>query len=219
MDSISVPAIEAPEAGPTSSEPVVHIVDDDPGIARSVRRLVEAAGWPVETYVTGGAFLAASHAINCGCVLVDLCMPGMNGLELLIRLRARGFVPPVIMLSGHGNIPTAVRAIKSGAADFIEKPFDTGALIEVIRRTVKVRDEEECWRERDDATARIKALSPRERQVLNAIVDGHSNKIIAFDLGLSVRTVEVHRARMMERLGLRHMAEAVRLAVLARVDL
>lgn len=200
------------------SDADVHIVDDDPGILKSLSKLLHAAGLSVEAYASGNAFLSRSQSITVGCVLVDVRMPGMDGLELLARLRARGFALPIIMMSGHGDIPTAVRAIKSGATDFIEKPFDVEVMIDAIRRAIDLHDEHERSQERHDAVARINALSPRERQVLYGIVDGRSNKVIAFDLGLSVRTIEMHRARMMERLGLRHVAEAVRLAVLARVD-
>lgn len=195
----------------------VHIVDDDPGVRQSLGRLFNAAGLSARVYESGPAFLDISASVTTGCVLIDLRMPGMNGLELLMRLRARGFALPIVVMSGQGDIPTAVQAMKVGATDFIEKGLGNEILIQRIQQAIRGNNEAERNRGHEDAKSRIAALSPRERQVLEGIVAGGSSKVIAFNLGLSVRTVEVHRARMMERLGLRHMAEAVRLAVLAGI--
>jgi two-component system, LuxR family, response regulator FixJ len=200
------------------SDPIVHIVNDSPGARQTLCRLLGAAGLSSVEYDSGNVFLATSHTIAVGCVLIEVRMPGMNGIELLSRLRARGFAVPIIMLSADADVPTVVRAMKSGATDFIERPFEEAVLLDAIRRAIAAGDETKDEQEHEDARLRVNALTPRERQVLYGIVHGHSSKVIAFDLGLSVRTIEVHRARMMDRLGLRHTAEAVRLAVLARFD-
>ena len=199
------------------ADPVIHVVDDDPGVRRSLRRLLETAGLAVRTYESGAAFIAASAALSVGCVLVDVRMPGMDGLELQARLKDAFFDLPIIMMTGQGNVLTAVHAMKGGAVDFLEKPFSDDLLLKTIETALVARDQDQHRKEIIDAAARVAALSPRESEVLDAVLAGRPNKTIAFDLGLSVRTVEVHRARMMERLGVRQVAEAVRLAVLAHM--
>jgi len=141
-------------------------------------------------------------------------MPGISGLEVQVRLKAVGFIPPVIVITGQGDIQTAVLAMKAGALDFLEKPYEDEVLLAAIEAALAASPEDHIDQALDSAR-RIARLSPREREVLDALVAGASNKVIAFDLGLSVRTVEVHRARMMERLGTRQLAEAIRLAVSA----
>jgi two-component system, LuxR family, response regulator FixJ len=199
------------------ADPVIHVVDDDPGVRRTLARLLETAGFAVRTYESGMVFIQASAALSEGCVLVDVRMPGMDGLELQARLKDEHFDLPIIMITGRGDVLTAVRAMKGGAVDFLEKPFSDDLLLKTIERTLAARDRDQHRKEIIDAAARIAALSPRESEVLDAVLAGRPNKAIAFELGLSVRTVEVHRARMMDRLGVRQVAEAVRLAVLARM--
>jgi two-component system response regulator FixJ len=148
-------------------------------------------------------------------MIVDVRMPGMDGLELLARLRDLGIGLPVIMVTGHGDVPTAVRAMKAGAVDFIEKPFDEERLLASIEAALASAGRTGRDPGAAAATRRIATLSRRERQVLDGLVAGHPNKVIAYNLGISTRTVEVHRARMLERLGTRHTAEAIRLAVMA----
>lgn len=201
---------------PDEGEVQVHVVDDDPGLCQSLRRLFNSAGMSAAVYESGPAFLRIAGTISTGCVLLDVRMPGMNGRELLLRLRAKGFALPIVMMSGHGDIATAVQAMKDGANDFIEKQSDDTVFLDTVRRVMNAQDNQKRSKESQEAALRIAVLTPRERQVLYGIANGHSSKAIAFELGLSVRTIEVYRARMMERLGLRNTAEAVRLAVLAR---
>jgi len=199
-------------------ERTVHVVDDDGAVRRSLERLLDSAGLHAISYETAFAFLEAATNLAPGCVLLDIKMPGMDGLELQALLRQRIASLPVIMMTGQGDVQSAVRAMKAGAVDFIEKPYNDDVLLNAIDAALTRVDRAGTGREIAEAAKRIATLSPREREVLEALVTGHPNKVIAFDLGISVRTVEVHRARMMDRLGVRQFAEAIRLAVLARVD-
>ncbi len=196
------------------SERTIHLVDDDAAVRHSLERLLGSMGFVTVSYATPGAFLVQAPHLLGGCVLLDVKMPGIGGLEVQARLKAIGFVLPIIVITGQGDIHTAVLSMKAGAFDFLEKPFEDEVLLAAIEAalaaTPRGRDQQAL-----DAARRIARLSPREREVLDALVAGASNKVIAFDLELSVRTVEVHRARMMERLGTHQLAEAIRLAVLA----
>ena len=200
-----------------SNDRVIYIVDDDPALRRSLERLLYAADFQSVSFATPSAFLSAAAGLPGRCVLLDLCMPEMNGLEVQERLNQMKLELPVIVMTGQGDVQSAVRAMRSGATDFLEKPFSDDALIGAIEAAPKVSAEQNRSAERAAAAALIETLSPREQQVLEALVAGHPNKAIAFDLDISVRTVELHRARMMARLGVRHFAEAIRLAVLANL--
>jgi two-component system, LuxR family, response regulator FixJ len=197
------------------TERIVHVVDDDADVRRSLERLLLSAGFTPVLYESGFAVLDAASGLSAGCVLLDLRMPGVDGLALQAKLNDLGIRLPVILMTGQGDVPTAVRAMKAGAVDFIEKPFDDERLLTSIE--LAVAGERGGGRDREalEAAQRIVLLSPRERQVLDGLVAGHPNKVIAHDLGISVRTVEVHRARMLQRLGTRRAAEAIRLAVMA----
>ena len=194
----------------------VHVVDDDPAVRRSLERLLDAAGFHVVSYQSPAAFLNAASGLSAGCVLLDIRMPGVDGLEVQSRLNRLRVNLPVIVMTGHGDVPSAVRAMKAGAVDFLEKPFDDETLLHAIggafaKASRLIGGDREAVR----AAQRIATLSPREREVLDALLAGRQNKVIAFDLNISVRTVEVHRARMMERLGTKQFADAIRLAVMA----
>jgi two-component system, LuxR family, response regulator FixJ len=194
----------------------VHVVDDDPAVRRSLERLLDAAGFHVVSYQSPAAFLNAASGLSAGCVLLDIRMPGVDGLEVQARLNRLRVNLPVIVMTGHGDVPSAVRAMKAGAVDFLEKPFDDETLLNAIggafaKASRLIGGDREAVR----AAQRIATLSPREREVLDALLAGRQNKVIAFDLNISVRTVEVHRARMMERLGTKQFADAIRLAVMA----
>jgi two-component system, LuxR family, response regulator FixJ len=199
----------------------VHVIDDEEAVRRAIAILLRSASLAVQTHPSGLAFLDALPNLGAGCVLSDVRMPGLNGLELLRRLRDRSIRWPVIIMTAHGDIPTAVRALKAGAVDFIEKPFDDNDLLAVIEAAFATAEPESLGRSRmaaNQAAERVAALSRREREVLELLVAGGTNKGIARDLGLSPRTVEVHRARLMERLGVGSFAEVVRLAVQAGLD-
>ena len=196
------------------AERTIHVVDDDAAVRHSLERLLESMGFATVSYTTPGAFLLAAPHLLGGCVLLDVKMPGISGLEVQARLRTIGFVQPIIVITGQGDIQTAVLAMKAGAFDFLEKPYEDEVLLAAIEAALAASPDDHIHQAVDSAQ-RIARLSPREREVLDALVAGASNKVIAFGLGLSVRTVEVHRARMMERLGTRQLAEAIRLAVLA----
>ena len=196
------------------TERTIHVVDDDAAVRHSLERLLGSMGFATVSYATPDAFLLEAPHLLGGCVLLDVKMPGISGLEVLARLRAIGFVPPIIVITGQGDIQTAVLAMKAGAFDFLEKPYEDEVLLAAIEAALAASPDDHIHQAVDSAQ-RIARLSPREREVLDALVAGASNKVIAFDLGLSVRTVEVHRARMMERLGTRQLSEAIRLAVLA----
>lgn len=200
------------------AERTAHVVDDDAAVRRSLQRLLDAAGLNVICYETPFAFLDAAPQLAPGCVLLDIKMPGMGGLEVQALLRQRNVSLPVIMMTGQGDVQGAVRAMKADAVDFIEKPYNDDVLLNAIEAALRTVDRADRGHETAEAAERIAALSPREREVLDALLMGRPNKIIAHDLGISIRTVEVHRARMMDRLGVRQLAKAICLAVLARMN-
>lgn len=196
-------------------ESIVYVVDDDPAVRDSLRWLLSSVDLKVETFASAAEFLAAYHADQLGCVLVDVRMPGMSGLELQEELTARETTLPVIIVTGHSDVQMAVRAMKAGAFDFIEKPFNDQALLDLVqkaieenRATVRVRLEYERIRGRFDL------LSPREKQVLELIVAGEPNKRIAYRLGLSEKTVEAHRAKVMEKTRAGSLADLIKMATL-----
>lgn len=198
-----------------SGRHTVHVVDDDADVRRSLEQVLLAAGFDAALYDTSFALLDVVEGLADGCLLVDVRMPRMDGLQLQERLNELGVRFPVIFMTGQGNIPMAVRAMKGGAVDFIEKPFDDDRLLSAIKSALALLSMTSRRRATIEATRRIATLSRREHEVLDALVAGRTNKTIAQELGLSARTVEVHRARMLERLGAHTLAEAVRLAVIA----
>ena len=198
-----------------SDEPVVHVIDDDPAVRDSIAFLLETDGLRPRTWESAIAFLA-SAVREPGCVVTDVRMPEMTGLDLVRRLNAEGAADPVIVVTGHADVPLAVEAMKAGVVDFIEKPFDDERLLQAIRTALAeagARDRHGAERAR--AVERLAALSAREREVLDGLVAGRPNKIIAFDLGISPRTVEVYRANLMAKTQAGSLSELVRLALAA----
>lgn len=197
-----------------SPEQAVFVVDDDAAVRDSLRWLMDSVGLRAETFGSGEAFLAAITPERSGCVLLDLRMPGLGGLEVHDRLRELGIELPVIVVSGHGDVPLAVRALKSGVADFIEKPFKDQELLDCVqqalRRDVALRRER---LHRDELLAHYRNLTPRELDVLRLVVDGQSNKGISATLGISQKTVETHRARVMEKMAAGSVSELVRMTM------
>lgn len=191
----------------------IHIVDDDHQVRASTSFLLRSLGYHAEIYSSGTEFLDQARLEN-GCILLDLRMPGQNGLEVQEELRQRAVPLPVVVLSGHGDIATAVQAMKLGALDFLEKPYEEAALINAINRALAVQAEaEERANVRLTAAARLEALSERELQVLRGLLAGLTNKGMGRRLDLSPRTVEMHRASLMDNLGVNSLSEAVRIAI------
>ncbi|MEG3123381.1 response regulator transcription factor [Sphingomonas sp. GB1N7] len=198
---------------------LVHIVDDDEAIRMSAAFLLRISGYRVEPHVSGVAFLAAIGRDTPGCVLLDIRMPEIDGLEVQKRLAERGLALPVIMLTGHGDIALAVRAIKAGAVEFLEKPFEKAALLSAIEEAFRrIDDADRVQIDAADAAVRLAALTPREGDVLRGIVKGQPNKITAFDLGISTRTVEAHRAALMTKLHAHSLSDVLRIAFAAGLD-
>jgi two-component system response regulator FixJ len=193
----------------------VHVVDDDAAVLRALDLLLDSAGFACVTHGGGASLLAAlGNGPYPGCVVTDLRMPEPDGLALLRLLRQREAAPPVIVMTAHGDISTAVQAMKLGAYDFLEKPFQESALLRAVEGAL-ARPSSQLSTEAVDASRRIEALSPRERQVLELLLEGKPNKVIAQMLSLSPRTVEVHRGRVMARLGVHSVAEAMQVAARA----
>lgn len=196
----------------------IYLVDDEEAIRRSTGFLLKRAGFEVHSYASGTEFLGKVGTTSVGCVLMDIRMPGMDGLETLEAMRARGIGYPVIVLTGHGDVELAVRAMKIGAIDFLEKPFEKAVLLRAIEEAFRrIEDADRLRLDAAEAETRLAALTPRERDVLEGLVQGYPNKTIAYDLNISPRTVEVHRANLMTKLGVRSLSEALRLAFIAGV--
>ena len=194
----------------------IHLVDDEDSIRRSAGFMLRTAGFEVETYASGVDFLKVAQHVAPGCILLDVRMPGMDGLEVQARLRDSGVALPVIVLTGHGDVGIAVRAMKGGAIDFIEKPFEKAELLAAITAAMAWLDTaDRRLDEGAEAKVRIAALTGRERDVLEGLARGLPNKTIAYDLEISPRTVEVHRANLMSKLDVRSLSEALRLAFAA----
>jgi two-component system response regulator FixJ len=195
---------------------LVAIVDDDEAVRLSTACLLTNAGFDVKLFESGESFLSAGSSEPVSCIVLDVRMPGSKGLAVLRALDARDESPPVIVTTAHGGIPAAVEAMKLGAQDFVEKPYEAQALLARIEEALKGRANATCANGvRTDAAALVAGLSGRQRQVLHRIVRGVQNKIIAYELELSIRTVEAYRAQLLQRLGCRGTAEAVRLAIAA----
>lgn len=194
----------------------IHLVDDEESIRRSAGFMLRTAGFLVETYASGVDFLKVAQRVEPGCILLDVRMPEMDGLEVQARLRDSGVALPVIVLTGHGDVPIAIRAMKGGAIDFIEKPFEKAELLAAIAVALKWLDTAEKRLDQGaEAKLRIAGLTERERDVLDGLARGLPNKTIAYDLYISPRTVEVHRANLMTKLDVRSLSEALRLAFAA----
>jgi len=197
----------------------ILVVDDDRAVRDSTARLLHRAGYSTQIYESGDAFLAAPFPSNINCILLDIRMPGTDGLGVLRILEARGEMPPVIVITGHGDIPLAVEAMRLGASDFLEKPYEPDRLFQTIEKAAAMRLERREARTVDpESQALLERLSWRQRQVLAGILCGHPNKIIAFELGLSIRTIEAYRAQLLVRLQLRGTAEVVKFALAAGLD-
>jgi two-component system response regulator FixJ len=202
----------SPDAG------VVHVIDDDEGLRESLLFLLRTAGIEVQGHASATDFLEVLSTASLGCIVSDVRMPGMTGIELLRRLKELKIAVPVIVVTGHGDVPLAVEAMKFGAVDFLEKPFDDEVLLASVRAALQQRaGETKRQTERAEIDSRLAALSSRERDVLGGLVAGHANKQIAFELGISPRTVEIYRANLMNKMKAGSLSELVRMALIAGI--
>lgn len=198
------------------SDRIVHLVDDDEAIRRSAGFLLKTSGYQVKAYPSGVELLKEARNLQPGCILLDVRMPDMDGLQVQQALQERGIGFPVIVMTGHGDVGVAVQAMKAGAIDFIEKPFERAVLLSAIEEGFSRLEHAGKGRARaEEAKVRLQALTPRERDVLEGLVRGHPNKTIAYDLDISPRTVEIHRANLMSKLGVASLSEALRIAFAA----
>jgi RNA polymerase sigma factor (sigma-70 family) len=199
------------------SQPTVFIVDDDAAVRDSLKFLLRSVGLGAETFASADDFLRSYDPQRAGCLVLDVRMPGMSGLELQQRLWDLGSSLPIVFLTAHADVPMAVEAVKAGALDFLQKPFRDQDLLdriqEALQRNADVREQLEA---RKDVEARIASLTPRERQVMDRVVDGKANKVIARELGVSQRTVEIHRARVMKKMRARSLSRLVQMVVRLR---
>ena len=201
-----------------ASDPIVYVIDDDEGARHSLEFLLDVAGIRVRSFPSADAFLMASPPLARACVVTDVRMPGMSGVELVEELKRRGAEVPVIVITGHADVPLAIQAMKAGVADFIEKPFDDQTILAAIRRAIAEQaGAEEAQAERQAVAERIASLSPREREVMDGLVAGKANKAIAYDLGISARTVEVYRANVMMKMQAKTLSELVQMVTVARL--
>ncbi len=201
-------------------KPTIFVVDDDDAVRDSLTALIEAAGFAAQAYPSAEAFLDAGQPERGACLVTDVRMPGMSGLALHEQLAARGAGLAVIVMTGHGDVAMAVRAMKAGAVDFLEKPFAPEALIESVRRALALgRARQDAGTQSAEARARILRLTPREREVLQHLVAGRPNKVIAHQMRISPRTVEIHRAKVMDKMEARSLSELVRLALAGGVGI
>jgi two-component system response regulator FixJ len=202
-----------------ANEAFIYVVDDDEAVRDSLSLLLKTSGFRVRSFSGAGEFLSAVSSLEPGCLIADVRMPEIDGLELQERLARLDVRLPTIVITGHGDVPLAVRAMKAGAVDFVEKPFTEDTILASVRHALERRPER---RARDEdaeaAAARLERLSTREREVLEGLVAGLPNKSIAFDLSISPRTVEIHRARVMDKMQARSLSELVRLALAAGIQ-
>lgn len=192
--------------------PIVWIIDDEPDVRAALRMLIKSTGVHAESFANAEEFLRQFKPERPGCLIVDVRMPGMSGLDLQRHLRALEFTPPIIMISGHGEIPMAVQAVKDGAIDFLQKPFSDQQLIDRVQQALAL--DAECRAHRRliaDVRERLGSLTPREREVMRGVVDGRTNKTIAEEFGVSTRTVEIHRAKVMDKMQAESMSQLMRL--------
>lgn len=198
-------------------KPTVFVVDDDPGVGKSVRFLLGTVGLAAETYLSGDEFLQAYDPARSGCLVLDVRMPGMSGLDVQARLRALGSHLPIIFVTAHGDVPMAVDAVKAGAMDFIQKPFRDQELLDKIQEALETDARVRAERtDLEKIRGRLESLTQREAEVLELVVAGKPNKRIAHALGISQRTVEIHRARVMEKMQVRSVSMLVQLVMKAR---
>jgi len=196
-----------------NATPVVFVVDDDEAICRSLALLIEDIGLKAETFVSAQHFLSAYDPAQPGCLVLDVRMSGMSGLELQSRLNELGLQIPTIIMTGHGDVPMAVEAMKAGALDFVEKPFRDQVMLDSIQKAIAVdREKRDQEKQHKDFRSRLAQLTQREQQIMDLLIAGKANKVIAFELGISQKTVDFHRSNVLGKLGVNSVVDLVRLA-------
>jgi FixJ family two-component response regulator len=194
-------------------KPTVFVVDDDPSVLKSLARLLRSLGFNVETFASAELFLARKHYDGIGCIVLDVSMPGLSGMDLQDQLSQADYSMPIIFITGHGNIPMSVQAMKKGAVDFLAKPFDDEELLQAVKKAIEKDREARAERaEVHDVLRRIEQLTPREHEILRYVITGMLNKQIALKLDIAEKTVKIHRGRIMEKLCVDSVADLVRLA-------
>jgi FixJ family two-component response regulator len=203
----------------TEPKPTVFVIDDDSSVLKSLARLLRSLGFDAETFASAEPFLARKHYDGVGCIVLDVQMPGLNGMDLQDALNKADYSMPIIFITGHGNIPMSVQAMKRGAVDFLPKPFDDEELVQAVQKAIeKDRIAKAERAEVHGILRRIEQLTPREQDVLRCVITGMLNKQIGLKLGIAEKTVKVHRGRVMEKLGVDSVAELVRLAEKANIE-
>lgn len=201
------------------SSPIVYVVDDDPSVRRSLARLIRSAGFRVETFAQAQDFLEQKGWMDPNCLVLDVNLPGLSGLDLQKELSSKGYSMPIVFITGYGTIPMTVQAMKGGAVEFLEKPVDHQVLLNAIHQAIeKDRQMRRQYNELKGIRQRLTSLTPREKEVLPLVVSGMLNKQIAFKLGTTEKTIKVHRARIMEKMGADSLADLVRLAQKGGID-
>ncbi len=203
----------------TEESPIVYVVDDDPSVRRSLSRLIRSAGFRVETFAQAQDFLDQKENLDPNCLVLDVNLPGLSGLDLQKELSSKGYVMPIVFITGYGTIPMTVQAMKGGAVEFLEKPVDHQVLLNAIRQAIKKdRQMKQQFNEINEIRQRLATLTPREKEVLPLVVSGMLNKQIAFKLGTTEKTIKVHRSRIMEKMRADSLADLVRLAQKGGID-
>jgi two-component system response regulator FixJ len=201
------------------ADQIVHVIDDDEAMRHSLEFLLDCAGLKARTHASATQFLQVIATIERGCIVSDVRMPDMSGLELVSRLKDLGIDDPVIIITGHADVPLAIEAMKAGVVDFLEKPVGDQAMLKAVRAALDQRSSKDRRQsERSEIRARLASLSPREREVIDGLVAGHANKAIAYDLEISARTVEVYRANVMTKMHAGSLSELVRMVTIAELD-
>lgn len=201
-----------------ASDPIVYVIDDDGSARHSLEFLLDVAGIRVRSFSSADAFLLASPPLAGACIVTDVRMPGTNGIQLVEQLKKREAAAPVIVITGHADVPLAIQAMKAGVADFIEKPFDDEVILAAIHQALaRQAGDEEVQAERQAVRERLATLSPREREVMEGLVAGKANKAIAYDLAISARTVEVYRANVMMKMQVKTLSELVRMVTISQI--
>lgn len=203
----------------TTDEQTVFVVDDEPDVRAALRLLIKSVGYQVECFESADEFFSQYHPEQQGCLILDVRMPGMSGMDLQEKLATSDAVLPIIMISGHGEIPMAVKAVQNGAIDFLQKPFSDQQLLDRIAQAMELDTARRSYQaEKQTVQEKYDSLTPREKEILQEVVAGKLNKVIAYDLGISTRTVEIHRAKSMEKMAARNLSELISMSNLLHSD-